>query len=73
MDPDNEEIHRVVNAFDEVERLWNTVDKLCAEELEKNQGDIRIDMLNYMFMVVTYLKDNFNIIRDIICKMLSIE
>jgi flagellar biosynthesis regulator FlaF len=62
---DDEEMHRVVNAFDVVERLWNTVDKLCAEELEKNQRDIRIAMLNHMLVVVTYLKDNFNIIIDI--------
>jgi hypothetical protein len=63
--PDNEEIHRVANAFDEVERLWNTVEKLCEEEKEKNQGDIQVALLNHMLVVVIYLKENFNIIRDI--------
>jgi hypothetical protein len=62
--PDDEEITRVVKAFDEVGRIWNTVQKLCDEEKEKNQGDIRIAFFNHMLMVVIYMKENFNIMRE---------
>jgi len=50
--PNDEEIHRVVNAFDEVQKLLNTVEKLCDEEKEKSEGDIRIAILNHMLVHV---------------------
>jgi hypothetical protein len=63
--PDDEEIHRVVNAFDEVKKHWDTVEKLFDEEKEKNEGD-----MNHMFVAVIYMKDNFNILR---CIMQNVE
>jgi len=36
---DVREIHRVVNTFDDVQRLWDIVEKLCDEEREKNEAN----------------------------------
>jgi hypothetical protein len=63
--PNPAEIRRVLNAFDEVQRHWDNVEKLCDEEKEKNEGDFRIAMLNHILVAVIYMKDNFNTIRDI--------
>jgi len=61
---DDEEINRVVTAFDEANRLWDIVEMRCAEEVEQNQGDIRISLLNRVLVIVIFLKENFNIMRD---------
>lgn len=53
-----------MKAFDEVNRLWDTVEKLCQEELENNEGDIRIAILDHMLVPIIYLKDNFNNVRN---------
>jgi len=62
---DVREIRRVVDAFEEVQRLWDDVEKLCYEEKEKNEADFRIGILNHMLVAVIYMKDNFNFMRDI--------
>jgi hypothetical protein len=63
--PDAAEIRMVLNSFDEVQRHWDTVEKLCDEEKEKNEGDLRTAILNHMMVAVIYMKVNFNVIRDI--------
>ena len=64
--PDDEEIYSVVNAFHEVERLWKNVEKHIEEEKEKKHGMMkRIAQFNHLLVVVRYVKENLNTMRDI--------
>ena len=68
--PDDEEIHSVVNAFDDLERLSKNVEKIFEEKEEKKHGMMkRIAQINPLLVVVRYVKENLNTMRDIMQNM----